>query len=198
MPARCFIAIDLQPATIDRLARTGAAFRSGAPAWEGEKWVDPALLHVTVRFIGALPDSAVGDLLGELTTALSGMQAFTLRLAGVRAVPAHGRASMLWAGLDGDVEAGRELHATIERVLEDRFGVGPEKRGYSPHITIVRARAPRPAPRDALVAASAVLTGSGKDPDGFVSVPSITLYASTLGTAGPVYSPLGRVALGGA
>lgn len=197
MPARCFLAIDLPAATQALLGRAGESFAESAPPWGRDRWVRPGLMHVTVRFVGALPDPAVPELLEALAAELSGAHPFSLRLAGVRGVPAARHASMLWVGLDGDVDASRELHARVEHVLTSLFGVEPDLRGYSPHVTLVRARSPRRAPLDALDAAAKVLEGPGKDPDGFLSVRSTTLYASTLGRGGPHYERLGEVPLGG-
>jgi RNA 2',3'-cyclic 3'-phosphodiesterase len=204
VPARCFLAIDLPAPAQALLGRVGESFVESAPSWARDKWVHPALMHVTVRFVGALPDPAVPRLTDALAAELSSASPFSLRLAGVRAVPAPRRASMLWAGLDGDVDASREVHACVERVLCGRFGVEPDHRAYSPHVTLVRARAPRRAPLGALTAATDLLSaasfapeGPGKDPDGFLSVRSITLYASTLGRGGPQYERLGEVPLGG-
>ena len=168
-----------------------------APSWAREKWVRPGLLHITVRFVGALPDPAVPELIEALAAELSGTSPFSLRLAGVRAVPTSRRASMLWAGLEGDTDASREVHVCVERVLTGRFGAWPDRRGYSPHVTLVRSRSARRAPHDALTAASHVLEGPGKDPEGFLSVHSTTLYASTLGPGGPHYERLGEVPLDG-
>ena len=197
MPARCFVAIDLPSGTQALLARAGEAFLADAPSWTGEKWVRPRLMHVTVRFAGPVPDPAVPELLEALAAELAGARAFGMRLEAVHAVPAARRASMLWAGIGGDVNAGRELQASVERVLARRFGVEPERRAYTPHVTLVRARSPRQAPDDALAAASDVLQGAGKEADGFLSVRLITLYASTLGEGGPHYERLGEVPLVG-
>jgi 2'-5' RNA ligase len=197
VPARCFLAIDLPAGTQAVLVRAGEAFVESVPSWAGEKWVRPHLLHVTVRFVGTLPDPAAPRLLEALAAELSGVRPFSLRLADVRAVPTARSASMLWAGIEGDADASHELNECAERVLTGRFGVEPDRRGYSPHVTLVRARVPRRAPHGALVAAACVLEAAGKEPDGFLSVRSITLYASTLGTGGPHYERLGEVPLGG-
>jgi 2'-5' RNA ligase len=198
MPARCFLALDLPAAARTTLADTRAALLDRAPAWEGEKWVAAELLHVTVKFIGALDDAAVPDLLAGLETALDANEAFELTLAGVRAVPSARRATMLWATLDGDTSACGALHARADLLLSERFGVEADRRAFSPHVTLVRSRATRRVPAGALAAAEAVLSAAGKDPDGFVSVRALTLYASTLGPAGPTYETLGEVPLGGA
>lgn len=200
MPPRAFLAFDLPDRPRALLVRAGEAFRALAPAWAGEKWVAPALLHATVAFIGPVPDPAVELVLAELGRALADAPAFDLRLQGVRAVPRPRRATMVWADLGGEADTARDVHARCARVLEDVLGVECDGRPFAPHVTLARARATRPAPEVALAAAARVIgeeEAPGKDPDGLLSVREITLYASTLGRGGPAYERLGAAVLGG-
>lgn len=206
MPARAFLAIDTPPAARRLLESAGAAFLTEAPSWAGEKWVPGPLLHVTVGFLGPVADPAVPDLLDALGAALADLPAYPLSLDGVRAVPGPRRATMVWARLGGDLDGAREMQARIARVVEQRLGIAPEQRPFSPHVTLVRARARRAVPASALDAADAAIrgggadgvgTGDGKRSDGFLSVDEVTLYASTLGRGGPTYERLGSARLGG-
>ena len=195
MPGRVFLAIDPSPGVRGALAQLQQALRDGDPRWLGEKWVRPELLHVTVRFIGAMDDSDVSRLLGALRAGISEQRPFELALRGVRAMPDLRRASMLWATLGGDAEVLRRLCATVDGAVSAATGIEPVPRALRPHVTLARARRPHRLDRAAIDAASAYLGSCGKDPDRIVSVRSLTLYASTLGPAGPTYAPLGEVAL---
>jgi 2'-5' RNA ligase len=195
MPARCFLAIDLEPPAVALLEGATRALLDAAPDWVGEKWVRPELLHVTLVYIGALPHSRVPDALADVGRACLGHPAHTLVLSRVRARPSSGRASMLWARLDGDAHRTAALARDLADALEYSFGLRRDERAFVPHVTLARARAPRPIAPGALAAADAVLA-AGKDLDGSVSVRSVTMYSSTLGPQGPHYEPLGSAPLG--
>ena len=48
---RCFVAVDLPEGVRDALERAQASLRSRAPRAD-VRWVDPAGLHVTLKFLG--------------------------------------------------------------------------------------------------------------------------------------------------
>lgn len=195
MPGRCFLAFDLPRAGAIRLQDARRAFVERAPAWAGERWVPSHQLHVTLKFIGPIDDRALPDALTALTDACAVLRAPVLRLESIRAVPSARRASMLWATFADTDGACGALASTVDEVLSARSGVPADDRAFVPHVTLVRARAPRAAPESALSAARSC-SASGRTADGSMSVRSLTLYASTLGNSGPTYDSLGRVPVG--
>ena len=56
---RAFLAIALPIAVRSTLAACREAFVAADPEWRGEKWVAEANLHVTLRFLGSVPEPAV-------------------------------------------------------------------------------------------------------------------------------------------
>jgi 2'-5' RNA ligase len=161
-------------------------FLAGAPAWAGEKWVARPLLHVTLAFLGALDDSALEADVPRLRKAMARLPAFELRLAGVAAVPSPRRATMLWATLSDPGEALTDLRDELLAAFPSA-GAVPDAGPLRPHVTLVRARSPRRVDLDALAEAAALAQAAGKEPDGVVSVRSVTLFSSTLRPAGPEY-----------
>jgi 2'-5' RNA ligase len=195
VPARCFLAIDLEPRSVALLGAARDALLESAPDWAGEKWVVADLLHVTLVFLGPLPHAQVPDALADVRRVCAGHGVHALALARVRARPSPGRASMLWATLDGEAHRTASLARELADALEFTLGLRRDRRAFVPHVTLVRARTPRPVAPDALAAADAILA-AGKDRDGSVSVRSVTMYSSTLGPQGPHYEPLGSAPLG--
>lgn len=193
MPGRCFLALDLPEPCVGVLRRAADRLREAEPAWRREKWVAADLFHVTLAFLGPVPDGGLAALLDRLGDAGERHEPFTLRLSGARAVPSAGRAAMVWALLDGDVASASALRDEI--AAASRCESDP--RPYRPHVTLVRSRRPRSVDHNAVAMISSILEDSGKTPDGLVSVPSFTLFASTLGAAGPTYRTLGVVPLTG-
>lgn len=179
MPPRCFLAVPLPPQARGLLARVRADFVAAAPQWAGEKWVPAANLHVTIAFLGALDDLALPAYVSEMRERAALRPAFTMRLAGVEPVPSLARATMLWVTLD-DPESGFPA-------LRLALAGDADTRTLRPHITLARARAPKAVDAAALGSAASTVAGAGKEPDGIVSVTSVTLFSSTLRASGPEY-----------
>ncbi|WP_439576310.1 RNA 2',3'-cyclic phosphodiesterase [Elioraea sp.] len=106
----------------------------------GAKWVPPANYHLTLRFIGAVDNGRADD----IDTSLSAISArgFALTLAGVGAFEARGRANALWVGVEKN-PALEHLRAKIESAVV-RAGCEPERRRFSPHVTLARLDNPDP------------------------------------------------------
>lgn len=195
MPARCFLAFDLPDEAIRRLADARRAFLEASGGWEQEKWVAPGLLHVTLKFIGPLEDASVDEAVLALLEACAPLPPAALELTGLRAVPSPRRANMLWATMrDVDGSVGR-VAGVVDALLAARFGVPVSERAFAPHVTLARARRPRRAGEDAIGAANSRLAPV-QDRVGPMSVPSLTLYSSTLGREGPTYAALADIAVG--
>lgn len=195
MPARCFLAFDLPPDTVRRLDDTRRAFLSAAPDWAGEKWVDSALLHVTLKFIGPLDDAVVPAATAALVAACAALPPAAVVLTSVRTVPSPRRATMLWAEMRDASGGMTALARTVDEALASPFGVPPCEREFAPHVTLARARRPRPVPSGPAEQATACLV-EGSELDRTMSVHSLTLYASTLRREGPTYEALGLIPVG--
>ena len=128
---RLFVGIDLPP----ELKLKVSLLCAGVPS---ARWVDAGNLHVTLRFIGEVDESAAAD----IDEALAQLRAprFALALAGV----GHFGTRMLWVGVEGN-PALVHLHEKVERAIV-RLGFEPEGRRYAPHVTLARLRGP-PDPR---------------------------------------------------
>lgn len=104
------------------------------------RWVGPELLHVTLVFLGEVPETRLSELIdaGRRTAAMAPAGMLRLGEPGHFGSPRTPRA--LWVGLGGDVEALRCLHAVlVQELTESDFR--SEERHFSPHITVARRRA---------------------------------------------------------
>jgi RNA 2',3'-cyclic 3'-phosphodiesterase len=189
---RCFLAIELPGATIDTLTRVGDAIRKQDPAWAGEKWVAPEVMHITLRFLGELDTSSVDRVVSAFASVASSQLPFPLGPAAVRAVPKAGRASMLWAVLDDPTRRCGELAEIADNVAVGE-GLESDTRPFVPHITLVRARRPRPVSDGVFSTAAEQLRLAELQP---MSVASATLFSSVLTPHGPIHERLARFALG--
>jgi 2'-5' RNA ligase len=98
--------------------------------------------HVTVVFLGEAPAERAAE---ALRVAVADTAPFTLRFAGGGTF-GRGRSTILWSGVDGDVEALRAMSAAIRRRLR-RARLPYDRKPLRPHLTIARpgdrvARAP--------------------------------------------------------
>lgn len=184
--ARLFVALDLPDAV-----------RAGIASWARTSLVDPALrpvrpesLHITLAFLGWLPEREIPRL-GQIVEA-SGGGAPSIRLSGPVQRPERGRPRLF--ALAAESPGAIALQARLEENLVAERLYEPEKRPFWPHVTVARVRreergSKRPAPVSKL---PEVL------PQGLLQ-PTVcrrmTLYRSELQPQGAQYTPLAQVEL---
>jgi 2'-5' RNA ligase len=180
---RLFVAIDLPAEAKDSLGELIERLRSSIP---DAKWVPRDNLHLTLSFLGEVPDEradAVRHALRDAAAALRGP--IPTRLSGIGAFPTARRARVLWAGLD-DTTGGLAAIAGMASSAMEPLGFVPERRAWTPHLTLARLRVPGSVLSvvDAPVAQVAF------------EVPDVVLFRSRLRRPAPDYEPLERFRLG--
>lgn len=128
---RLFVAIDLPESVKERVS----ALCNGLP---GAKWVKPAQIHVTLRFIGV-----VGD--GQFTAirqALGAIEAtpFEMRLSGIGQFPQKGAPRVLWAGIEAS-NGLFQLQEQVEQAVRSTGSDAPDH-PFSAHLTLARFKTP--------------------------------------------------------
>jgi 2'-5' RNA ligase len=129
-----FVALNLPAAVRQTLWETTAPVRNlGLPV----RWVRPDGIHLTLKFLGEVPDATEPDLRSALTRAARGGRALPLAVEGFGAFPTVERPKVIWAGINA--EPGVELlQHHVEREFEP-LGFAPEGRPFRPHLTLGRA-----------------------------------------------------------
>ena len=180
------MAIELPVATRARLAELQVALGVSGSGW---RWVRPESLHLTLRFLGEVPDGLDASAREAWRGAAAGGGPFTLRAEGIGVFPSPGRPRILWVGLR-EIDPGDRLAALAEAVERAACGLGlaPAERAFRPHLTIARAA------RDARP--SAPTDPGWADPDPFVAH-EMVLLRSELHPSGARYTALARYRLGG-
>lgn len=192
---RAFLAIKLPRQVSGTLARCRAAFIDRDPAWAGEKWVAEENLHVTLRFLGPIPEIACDLIAEEAAPVLARIAPYRLQLAAARAVPRARSASMLWVGAGTGADETAQLAAELERAVSF-LNLKPEGHDFHTHVTLARARRPLRASHEALDEVDRILhQAAGREVT--MSVREVTLYESTLTPRGPLYTELAVLPLGG-
>lgn len=191
---RAFIAVTLAPDVVTTLGACRAALLDAEPAWRREKWVADASLHITLRFLGDVSVSALDRISERLPAAVCGLAPFTLAFTSIAAIPNPRAATLIWAEAPDTTHAA-ELAARVGEAT-DGLAEPTRERPFRAHVTMCRARRPRRIDPTVLAIAAAPLTS----PDAYqrcVSVASVTLFTSTLTSAGPVYQEVAVAALDG-
>ena len=174
---RLFIGIELPDDLKSRAAASASRVREHVAAAAPDaqvRWVVPANLHITIRFLGDVREPRVEALIAALKEPLD-VRPFTMRVGGAGAFPPSGAPRAIWLG----IVAGREGLVAIHDRLRSRLvplGFEPEGREYNPHLTIARVKDVRPPGRTAMRRA----LREGTDDIGGCEVASATLFASRL------------------
>ncbi len=187
---RSFIAIELPPEAKSVLARVQDKLKSGNGA--SVKWVDPAIMHLTLKFLGNINSELIAKITAAMEQACRGVHPFAIELKGLGVFPNERRVRVVWVGLTGEVEMLAQLQKNFDIALAP-LGFPAEARPFTPHLTLARVREEAgPEERQSLgqlVAATALEAG------GRVKVQAVNLMRSQLTREGPIYTRISSVAL---
>lgn len=187
---RLFAAIELPDEVRERVAEVAARLR--AAGWRA-RWVNPAGMHLTLKFYGNVPVSRIGSLRTALGSALAPTAPCTVQARGAGVFPGLRRPRVLWLGVDGQLD---RLKAA-QQVVEDASaaeGFAPEERAFNPHLTVARFQPEDLASLDDLerrLREIAALPGLE------VPVRQVTLFRSELRRTGAIYTPIEQFPLRG-
>ena len=123
-PVRVFVAVGLSNAAREQLIDAVARIRQDIP--DGIQWADPSGMHVTLKFLGNIPASEVPPLLACVEAFSGEHHSFRLQLTGLGMFPNHRKPRVLWAGLDGDLDALSLLQQAAEGAITT-LGHPPEE-----------------------------------------------------------------------
>jgi 2'-5' RNA ligase len=153
----------------------------------GVKWVKPENLHLTLKFLGALSEGQLPDLKAALDGAAGRHRPFQLGFGGAGVFPPRGRPRVVWIDIAAGAGEMAALQADVEGGLEP-LGFPPEKRPFSPHLTIGRVR-----DLDDPFALTGALAAAGEMSWGECVIDRVHLMRSDLFPTGPRYSILQEV-----
>jgi 2'-5' RNA ligase len=179
---RMFLAVELDDTTRHALAAHLEASLDGEllPG----RTVRPQNWHLTLRFLGPTSAMQRDRVLAHLDQHLA-VDPFRIRFTGLDGFPRESKASVLWIGIAGDIEALDAVAGICEDAAQEA-GFEPEGRPFHPHLTVSRIRPPidiRP------------LTDRVEPFRVVYDVVAVTLYRSVLGQAPVQYEIVDRVDL---
>ncbi len=183
---RTFIAIEIPVKVQDLIASHVERLKGLVP--RGVKWVDPQTCHLTLAFLGNVPNDQLPTPFRIMDTVATDSSPLRLRTGLLGAFPNLRRPRVLWLGLEGDTQ----LLTITQRRLQDALeadGFPQERRAFKPHITLGRARG-----KGAIPIPEAVLNRLAEDTLA-LEVREIVLMSSVLTARGPIHMPIHRAPL---
>ncbi len=124
---RLFTGLEIPAAIAERIA----FFRGGLP---GARWIEPSDYHVTLRFLGEVDEIVAADVDAGLAEARR-RPAFTVTLDRLASFGGD-RPRALYASVVATPEL-IDLQEEHERIAR-RAGAAPERRKFTPHVTLAR------------------------------------------------------------
>lgn len=185
MTVRLFISVELPETWRDaaRVARAALERQVETPL----RWVDPQLMHLTLRFLGEVPEEEIG----RLRNVLDGVPPVDVQLA-LKEAGTFGPASrtaVVWLAIGGDSDGLRALTDRVEAAVVS-IGFESERRPFRPHVTLARVdRRASGGQRRTVAEAVEQLPAPPSSP---FTAHSVALVRSHLGRGGPRYEVLSR------
>jgi 2'-5' RNA ligase len=191
--ARLFVAIDLPAQARAQLAEQIAVLRGRlrrAGLDDAFRWVAPANLHITLRFLGDVADEAVARVVAAMSAPLADA-ATGLTLARLGTFPGAGRPRIVHVAVEEGSATLGPLRDEVDARLAPLCTWTPETRPFSPHLTLARSRDRAPLES---VAFREMMAAESWPPLAFAAT-EVTLFRSITHATGPEYSVLARAAL---
>ncbi len=201
---RAFIAIEIPADVRDAIA---AAQQHMSSAKVRISWVKPDNIHLTVKFLGDIPDEGVDDIKAALDNIAARFAAFSFTVTGAGAFPSPSAPRVLWLGCEskpvgrvfvpvvegapttvkGHVETLTQLEELISAVDTEmeKHGFAPDFHEFKAHITLGRIKFPKPDP-----ALTSALDSLKTKTFGTVQVNALYLMKSDLNPDGAVHNKL--------
>ncbi|HEY3218555.1 MAG TPA: RNA 2',3'-cyclic phosphodiesterase [Candidatus Limnocylindria bacterium] len=174
---RLFVAVDV-PSVV---ASTASQVLPEIPSF---RRVRPDLMHVTLVFLGAVPDEQLDEVAGAVREAVTGRRAFRVSFETLGRFPPGGAPTVAWLGIGRGATEMTALAESVRRRLEAHalpFDPNP----FRPHLTLGRVR--EGAGRDE-VRAIAGAVERGRVPPLAFTVGEVSVVESALSSKGPRYT----------
>ncbi len=138
---RCFIAIELPE---DVRSQLGALQERFGHRGKAVRWVRPDAMHLTLKFLGEVPDARLPAVCDALSEVASPCEPFEFAVRRTGCFPPRGGVRVVWAGVEEPTEHLLTCQALCEDAMEE-LGFAREHRPYVPHLTLGRVKDPRGA-----------------------------------------------------
>ncbi|HPG41356.1 MAG TPA: RNA 2',3'-cyclic phosphodiesterase [bacterium] len=182
---RTFICFDIPASIREQLAVLQNHLKS---CGRGVSWTNPAGIHLTLKFLGDVPEVKIKDINIAVKNTVQGLAPLAIKIAGTGAFPNLRRPRVYWVGVHEATGQLAECQKQIDLALE-KHGFAREARAFSPHLTLGRVKS-----LEAVEAISRELAHKEYE-FGEYNANEIIIMKSDLRPTGAVYTPLFRIKL---
>ena len=102
------------------------------------RWVKRENLHITLKFIGEVPNEKFQQIAAVLSQNKFTTDSFDLQITGCGKFGKGNALNILWIGINHHKKL-EEIYSTLENLLS-KGGIAKENRPFNPHITVGRNR----------------------------------------------------------
>ena len=186
--SRTFIGFSIPDLQRSRLGRLQGLI---APEVPNARWVSPEMFHVTLAFLGDVPDVDLNVVCRAVAEASKGVKPFTLNLQSLGAFPDPTRPRVAWVGITGP---GLDALDRLQRsIAEGVAGAGypPADDRFTPHLTLGYIKTKKGTDLDLTPLVAHYRSWSA----GNFAVSGVVTYSSTLTPEGPAYMALAKAPL---
>jgi 2'-5' RNA ligase len=134
MDRRLFLAVSLSDEAVRRLREIRGDLELSCP---DVKWTRDENLHVTVVFLGNVPEQVIDPLCDGFSDVLSGVEPFSMIADRVTAGPPDSLSNMLWLGF----QEGGQFSSLVKKardVVNKHMDIPPPRDPIIPHVTLAR------------------------------------------------------------
>ncbi|HEY0457223.1 MAG TPA: RNA 2',3'-cyclic phosphodiesterase, partial [Verrucomicrobiae bacterium] len=111
--ARLFVAVNLPSELKNKFAELQAEFKAKHNV-HGLRWAHAEQIHLTLKFLGYVPESAISDIQNAISVACEKIGRLDLVAAGLGCFPNARAPRVVWAGLTGNLAGLGVLQKCIE------------------------------------------------------------------------------------
>lgn len=188
---RCFIAVDIDDDIRKAVGDLQDRLKAQVDCKRSDiKWVDPKLMHLTLKFLGDVPDKNIVTVCQVAESVAAAHRPFDLDIESVGHFGGRS-ARVLWGGTGQGKDTLASMQADLESRLEEA-GWPREARRFSAHLTLCRVRNTRVG-MDLIEAYKPY----ERKVFGTCRIEQIIVYHSQLTSQGPIYTPVGTCPLQG-
>jgi 2'-5' RNA ligase len=189
---RAFVSIHIPASVREELRAVQAEFDRDVSK-SAVRWTPFEQLHLTLEFLGNVAIENLPSLENVLKQVATTHRLFELSAGRVGAFPSIRNPRVIWAGIEGDVDAAKAVQADVKNSVRS-FVTEQETRAYKPHVTLGRVR---PVTGRELRRVSDAIATSAERGFGSWRVDEFALMQSQLSPQGSQHSTLATFQLGG-
>ncbi|MCX5725834.1 MAG: RNA 2',3'-cyclic phosphodiesterase [Candidatus Saganbacteria bacterium] len=133
---RTFISVELPDEIKEKIAKMIDVL---GKAGSGIKWVEKKNLHITLKFLGWVPDEKMNDVNGLVKKASEGAKIFDAKFEGLGTFPSGRNPRVIWVGTSKGAPELKNLAGSIEKIMS-KAGYRSEEREFASHVTVGRVK----------------------------------------------------------